>query len=138
LVIAGLDAGEAPAIREAAGMAPLELTGYVPDNRLDALIRGADVLVHPSLYEGFGLILVEAMARGTPLAIADATALPETAGDAAERFDPHDPDAIAAAIERALGRRDELAAAGRARVATLSWDKTAAATAAVYREAAAK
>ena len=136
LIIAGLDAGEGPAIRSAAAGHPLELPGYVPDEQLDALIRGADLLVHPSLYEGFGLILVEAMARGTPLAVADATALPETAGDAAELFDPRDPGAIAAAIERALGRRDALASAGRRRVADLSWQKTAAATVAVYREAA--
>jgi glycosyltransferase involved in cell wall biosynthesis len=137
LIVAGLDAGEGAAIRGAAGSHPLELPGYVPDSELDALIRGADLLVHPSLYEGFGLILVEAMARGTPLAVADATALPETAGDAAELFDPRDPGAIAAAVERALARRDELASAGKRRVADLSWQKTAAATAAVYREAAA-
>jgi glycosyltransferase involved in cell wall biosynthesis len=137
LIVAGLDAGEGPAIRAAARSHPLELPGYVPDSELDALIRGADLLVHPSLYEGFGLILVEAMARGTPLAVADATALPETAADAAELFDPRDPGAIAAAVERALARRDELAGAGRRRVADLSWQKTAAATAAVYREAAA-
>jgi glycosyltransferase involved in cell wall biosynthesis len=137
LIVAGLDAGEGPAIRAAAGRHPLELPGYVPDSELDALIRGADLLVHPSLYEGFGLILVEAMARGTPLAVADATALPETAGDAAELFDPRDPGAIAAAVERALARRDELASAGMRRVADLSWQKTASATVAVYREAAA-
>jgi glycosyltransferase involved in cell wall biosynthesis len=135
LIIAGLDAGEAPAIRAAAGDAPLELPGYVPDDELDALIRGADLLVHPSLYEGFGLILVEAMARGVPLAVADATALPETAGNAALLFDPLDVNALAGAIERAVAERDALAAAGRARVAELSWAKTAAETVAVYREA---
>ena len=54
-------------------------------------MRGADLLVHPSLYEGFGLVLLEAMARGCPVARADATALPETAGGAAELFDPDDP-----------------------------------------------
>jgi glycosyltransferase involved in cell wall biosynthesis len=136
LIIAGVDAGEGAAIRAAAGDAPLELPGYVSDAQLDALIRGADLVVHPSLYEGFGLILVEAMTRGIPLAVADATALPETAGDAAVLFDPHDPDALANAIHQALANRDALAAAGRRRAATLSWSRTAEATVAVYREAA--
>jgi glycosyltransferase involved in cell wall biosynthesis len=129
LVLAG--AGEPwPALR-----APgVEVTGWLDDARLDALMRGADVLVHPSLYEGFGLVLLEAMARGVPVAAADATALPETCGDAAELFDPTDPDAIAAAILRAQDRRDELAAAGRARAGLFTWDATAQATALVYRE----
>ena len=66
-------------------------------------MRGADLLVHPSLYEGFGLVIVEAMARGTPVAAARATALPETAGDAALYFDPLDVHDIADTILRALG-----------------------------------
>jgi glycosyltransferase involved in cell wall biosynthesis len=137
LIIAGVDAGEGDAIRAAAGDAEIELPGYVSDAQLDALIRGAEVVVHPSLYEGFGLILVEAMARGVPLAVADATAMPETAGDAAELFDPLDVDAVADAIRRALANRDALANAGRTRAAELSWERAAAATVAVYNEAAA-
>jgi glycosyltransferase involved in cell wall biosynthesis len=137
LIIAGVDAGEGAAIKAAAGDAPLELPGYVSDTELDALIRGAELLVHPSLYEGFGLILAEAMTRGTPVAVANVTALPETAGDAAVLFDPTDAAALAAAIERALAGRDALATAGLARAAELSWAKAAAATADVYREAAA-
>lgn len=136
LIIAGIDAGEGAAIRAAAGNAALELPGYVPDAQLDALIRGADLVVHPSLYEGFGLILVEAMARGIPLAVADATALPETAGDAAVLFDPLDVGALRDAIHRALANRDTLAEAGRMRAAQLSWQRTAAETLEVYREAA--
>ena len=137
LVIAGMDAGERDAIRAAAGNAPVELPGYVSDDQLDALIRGADVVVHPSLYEGFGLILVEAMARGIPLVVANATALPETAGSAALLFDPLDADDLARAITMALEHPGPLIEAGRARAAELSWERTAGQTVEVYREAAA-
>jgi glycosyltransferase involved in cell wall biosynthesis len=134
LIVAGVDSGEGPAIRAAAGHAPLELAGYVADADLDALMRGADLLVHPSLYEGFGFVVVEAMARGCPVACAHATALPETAGDAAVYFDPHDARAIAAAIGAALSDRDALADRGRRRAAEFSWERTAEQTEAVYRE----
>jgi glycosyltransferase involved in cell wall biosynthesis len=77
------------------------------------------------------------MARGVPLAVANATALPETAGDAAELFDPLDADSLADAIRGALANRDALAAAGRKRAGELSWARAADATATVYREAAA-
>jgi glycosyltransferase involved in cell wall biosynthesis len=137
LVIAGVDAGEGGAIRAAAGDAPLELPGYVGDDELDALIRGADLVVHPSLYEGFGLILAEAMARAIPLVVANATALPETAGDAAMLFEPADVAGLAEAITRALAERDRLAEAGRMRAAGMSWANAATATARIYREAAA-
>lgn len=126
LVLAGLGTMDVPA--------GVELTGYVDDARLDALMRGADLLVHPSLYEGFGLVILEAMARGTPVAAARATALPETGGDAAVWFDPHDVDDMAGAIVRALGERDALSRHGLTHAARFSWDATAAATAAVYRE----
>ncbi len=112
----------------------VEATGFVSDAELDALMRGADLLVHPSLYEGFGLVVAEAMVRGTPVACADATALPETAGGAAVLFDPLSVEAIAAGIQDALARREELAAAGVERAREWSWERTAAATAAVYEE----
>lgn len=137
LVFAGVDAGEGERVREAAGGAPVELTGYVGDATLDGLMRGADALVHPSLYEGFGLVLVEAMARGCPLVAARATVLPETGGDAAAYFDPLDPSDIARAIREVVedqALRATLVERGRARAARLSWDETAAQTAAVYRE----
>ena len=136
LIIAGVDAGESAAIRLAAGGHPVELPGYVADAELDAIIRGAAVLVHPSVYEGFGLVLVEAMARGVPVVAAKATALPETSGGAALLVEPYDVRAMADTIERAIGNRD-LVTAGYARVAELSWAKAAEATVEAYRDAVA-
>jgi glycosyltransferase involved in cell wall biosynthesis len=127
LVLAGL--GELPGLPAA-----VEAVGYVDDASLDALMRGADALVHPSLYEGFGLVLLEAMARGVPVVAANATALPETGGDAAVYFDPLDAGAMARAIREALDARADLAARGRERAAQFSWTQTARETAAVYRE----
>lgn len=139
LVLAGRDAGEADALRALAGPGGwLELRGYVPDAEVDALMRGAAALCHPSLYEGFGLVVVEAQARGVPVACSATTSLPEAAGGAAELFDPLDVDAIADAVSRALGSRERLAEAGRARAASLSWSASAAATAAAYHEAVAE
>ncbi|MDQ3677156.1 MAG: glycosyltransferase family 4 protein [Actinomycetota bacterium] len=137
LVLAGVDSGEGERVRAASGGEPVELPGYVSDARLDALMRGADALVYPSLYEGFGLVLVEAMARGVPVLTARATALPQTAGDAAEYFDPLDVAEMAAAIRRVLddaGRRNELVRLGLQRAGSLSWAQTAARTVAVYEE----
>jgi glycosyltransferase involved in cell wall biosynthesis len=139
LVLAGVDAGEGPGLLSLAGGEPVELTGYVSDARLDTLLAGAEVVVHPSLYEGFGLVVLEAMARGRPVLAARATALPETGGDAAEYFEPADP----ADLERRLGglladpgRRAELARRGLVRAAEFSWAQTARQTAEVYRELA--
>jgi glycosyltransferase involved in cell wall biosynthesis len=130
LVIAGADAGEGEALR-AAGV---ETPGYVGDAELDALMRGAELLVHPSLYEGFGLVVLEAMVRGTPVALARSTALPEAGGDAAVYFDPLDVDSIAQAIVDAVERRDALSAAAREHAAGFSWERSARETAAVYAE----
>jgi alpha-1,3-rhamnosyl/mannosyltransferase len=142
LVLAGVDSGEGPSLRALAGAAPLELTGYVSDAELDALIRGADVLVHPSLYEGFGLVVLEAMARGVPVIAARATALPQTGGHAALYFDPGEAGgaaALEAVLEPLLADADERASRSRAGLewaAGFSWERTARATIEVYRELA--
>jgi glycosyltransferase involved in cell wall biosynthesis len=138
LVIVGLDSGSGPSLRMLAAGEPLELPGYVGDAELDALIRGAELLVHPSLYEGFGLVVLEGMARGTPVLAARATALPETGGDAAAYFDPAEPGGLTRMLRAVLlgssSERDRLARDGLARAGEFSWARTASETADVYRE----
>lgn len=136
LVIVGA-AGGAPgaeeALAERLGSLGAQLCGYVSDLDLDRLLRGADLLVHPSLFEGFGLVLLEAMARGVPVACSDIPSLRETAGGAAELFDPTDVEDIARGLHDALARRERLAAAGLKRASSFSWDRTAERTLDVYR-----
>jgi glycosyltransferase involved in cell wall biosynthesis len=97
-----------------------------------SLYRRAAAVVFPSLYEGFGLPPIEAMACGCPVASSNAGSLPEVVGDAAVLFDPTDPDAIAAGIAEALGRSDELVARGLERATRFTWDATARAHDRVY------
>jgi glycosyltransferase involved in cell wall biosynthesis len=100
--------------------------GYVPDEELPALYAGAAAFAMPSLYEGFGLPCVEAMAAGTPVVAADRAALPEACGGAALLADPDDAGAFTAALLRAAGdERDGLVASGRERAAALTWRRTA-------------
>jgi glycosyltransferase involved in cell wall biosynthesis len=137
LVLAGADAGQATNLISLASPAPLELTGYVSDERLDALIRGAALVVHPSLYEGFGLVILEAMARGTPVLAARAGALPETGGTAAAYFDPNDPRSLVEQLRGLLrdpDARERMAQEGRGWATKFSWERVAAQTAGVYRE----
>jgi glycosyltransferase involved in cell wall biosynthesis len=108
--------------------------GRVPDDELARLYRGALCVAYPSLYEGFGLPVLEAMACGAPVVTSAVGATAEVAGDAAVLVDPNDPEAIAAGIEEALARRTDLSALGLQRAAAFSWRATAGATAAVYRE----
>ena len=119
-------------------LADLRMLDWVADAELEGLYALAAVFVFPSLHEGFGLPVLEAMRRGVPVACSNTSSLPEVAGDAALLFDPLDAGAITAAIERVLGD-DALAAglrtAGRAQAARFSWERTARATAASYERA---
>jgi glycosyltransferase involved in cell wall biosynthesis len=112
-------------------------TGWVEETELEGLYAAADVFVYPSLMEGFGLPVLEAMRREVPVACSNVSALPEVAGDAAEYFDPYDVDSIAAALRRLLEspeRRTELVALGREQCRRFTWEDTARRTLAVYRE----
>jgi glycosyltransferase involved in cell wall biosynthesis len=111
---------------------------WVTGEELEGLYAAASCLVFPSLYEGFGLPVLEAMARGVPVATSGRASLREVAGEAALLFDPEDVDAIRAAIERLVydePERRRLAEAGRARAATFTWERTAELTVAAYRRA---
>jgi glycosyltransferase involved in cell wall biosynthesis len=145
LLISGAEARSFPG--HAADVARLGLgervrwLGVLPRAGVPALYREVDVLVYPSLYEGFGLPPLEAMAAGTPVVAGRAACLPETLGDAALLVDPHDAGALAAAVESMLtdtALRASMIAAGRARAAAFTWERSAAATADVYRAAAAR
>jgi glycosyltransferase involved in cell wall biosynthesis len=110
--------------------------GYVADGEVARLYRGASVLVFPSLFEGFGMPVVEAMACGTPVVASADPSLDEACGDAAVRVDPRDPEAIAEGIREALARREELVARGLGHAARFSWHRTGAAILAALEERA--
>jgi glycosyltransferase involved in cell wall biosynthesis len=114
----------------------VRLLGYVPDDELADLYRGALCVAYPSFYEGFGIPVLEALACGAPVVTSVGTAMAEVANGAAVLVDPHDAEAIADGIERAIARRDELAVLGPERASAYTWDASAEATAAVYRELA--
>jgi glycosyltransferase involved in cell wall biosynthesis len=115
--------------------------GWISGAEIEGLWAIAAAFVFPSLYEGFGLPVLEAMARGVPVACSDASSLPEVAGDAALLFDPHDEGAIAAAVERLLGdpaEAERLRAAGSERVLGFTWERTARLTLQSYERALAR
>jgi glycosyltransferase involved in cell wall biosynthesis len=110
--------------------------GEVTDARLAELYRGAECVVYASLYEGFGLPVLEAMACGTPVVTSRGTAMEEVAGGAAVLVDPLDSASIAAGITEAEARRDELVPPGRARAAEFTWQRAADAVEALWKELA--
>ncbi len=111
--------------------------GHVDEATLAALYESAAVLAFPSLYEGFGLPLLEAMARGLPAVAGNVGAMPELAGDAAVLVDPEDVESIASGLERVLGDealRSRLSAEGRKRAAGFTWKRSAELTREVLRK----
>ena len=125
-------------IAEQAGIADrLRLVGHVADEELPAIYQGASVFLFPTLHEGFGLPVVEAMAAGVPVVTSNRSALREVAEGAAQLVDPLDVEAIAAAVLRCLREeehRERLIRLGRQRAETYTWQRTAARTLAIYRE----
>lgn len=110
--------------------------GPISEKDLPAFYGAASLFVFPSLYEGFGLPVIEAMACGVPVVCSNASSLPEVVGDCALQFDPHQTASIAKALTRALGDealRKDLRERGLARAATFSWERTARETLVIYR-----
>jgi glycosyltransferase involved in cell wall biosynthesis len=110
--------------------------GYVADADLPALYAAATVFAYPSLYEGFGIPPLEAMACGTPVVASTAGALPEVLGDAALLVDPYDEDALAAALQAAAEDRGDLRRRGLLRAARYTWPRAAAETWQLYEAVA--
>lgn len=144
LVVAGPDGWGADALDVAVGAAVhadrVVRTGWVDDAERAGLLRGAAAVAYPSVYEGFGLVPLEAMAAGVPVVTTRAGAIPEVVGDAAELVEVGDVDALAAALDRVLtdeARRSELVAAGHRRRAEFSWEATVDGLVELYGRAAA-
>jgi glycosyltransferase involved in cell wall biosynthesis len=142
LVLPGYPTWHEQELREQAASAgvtaDVRFLGWVSGAEIEGLWTVAEAFVFPSLYEGFGLPVLEAMARGVPVACSNASSLPEVAGDAALLFDPHDPAAIASAIECLLTNRAEverLRALGEVRAREFTWERTARLTLASYARA---
>jgi len=115
----------------------IEWTGYLSDSELIDTYRSADLLVHPSRYEGFGLQIIEAMACGTPVVCSNAGSLPEVAGDAAITVDPDDVQGFAAAISKVLTDPQlsrDMTARGLRQAQKFTWRKSAEQTLQIYRQ----
>ena len=132
LVIAGLEGwGDAPVIPHDM---PVIFVGHVPAHNLSALYALATVFAYPSVWEGFGLPILEAMAQGTPVVTSRGTSTEEVAGGASVLVDPLDTSSIVDGIRVALQQRDDLAQSGRQRAAEMTWENTAQLTYDVYCE----
>jgi glycosyltransferase involved in cell wall biosynthesis len=126
-------------IRELDLSSSVVLTGHMPDEHVPGLYAHASLLVMPSLYEGFGFPVVEAMAAGTPVVCSNTSCLPEVAGDAAILFSPHDPYALARVMEDLIQNRslaEELRRKGIEQARQFTWQRTAEQTIEIYREVA--
>jgi glycosyltransferase involved in cell wall biosynthesis len=113
----------------------LRILGHVPQNDLKALLTGSRGLIFASLYEGYGIPILDAFACGTPVVTSNISSMPEVAGEAAILVDPYDAASIADGITKVLNGPKGLIEKGFARVAGFSWQKTARMTLEVYREA---
>ncbi|MCC7243824.1 MAG: glycosyltransferase family 4 protein [Acidobacteria bacterium] len=145
LVVVGDEVSKYPSLRQMVHRHKLDkhvrFLGFQPQETLASFYRLASVFVFPSLYEGFGLPPLEAMACGTPVITSNVSSLPEVAGDAALLVDPYDTDAIADGIRRVLDDdtlRQELVALGLARARQFSWADSVARIREVYREVLAR
>lgn len=137
LALVGPRGWQDDAILAAAHAAGAVLLGRVSEEQLHALYAGCSAFAYPSLYEGFGLPVLEAMTAGAPVLTSDVSSLPEVAGNAAMLVDPRDTGAIADGLKRLLSDRalaEELRVRGRARAADFSWAQTARATLQLLRE----
>lgn len=115
----------------------VHFTGYLPDAELPALYNGADLFVFPSLYEGFGLPVLESMACGTPVITSNTSSLPEIAGDAALLVDPCRVEDIAESMQLVLSNKElaqDLRSRGLERAKLFTWERTASETIAVYEQ----
>jgi glycosyltransferase involved in cell wall biosynthesis len=143
LMLAGGDWDGAAAVHERRESSPnrdkILFLGFVPDGTLPALVAGADAVIYPSLYEGFGIPILEAMACGVPVACSNTSSLPEVGGDAAIYFDPTRIEDIVGAMRRLLTDpvlRSELSAKGLVRARQFTWEKCAEETITILRSAA--
>lgn len=114
--------------------ARVQFIGFVDEQHLSGLYAGAEAMCYPSIWEGFGLPILEAMAQGTPVVTSRGTSTEEVANGAAILVNPYDPENIWAGIQQALNNRDKLSELGRARVQAASWSHTAELTARAYDE----
>jgi len=142
LVIAGASGWHTKELKKALHLFPNDekpiLTGYVPQQLLPDLYRGASLFVYPSFYEGFGLPVIEAMACGVPVVASNTTSLPEVVGDAGILINPYHPDELKEAMSKLLedpGYRKQMSEKGLKRAKLFSWEKCARGTLAVYEKA---